>query len=360
MIDEILKKIRLDCLESAQALPTLLDKLRNQHIAVVAGFGFTGTWLAAMVAALNDEKGLRARLTLIGRDPRKWLQAYPSLQRQDIVLQTADVRSAFEFSRETTIVIHAAGIADPRVQASDPHQVYQSILFSLDNSLVAASRLEYLQRFLNISSGLVVGRIEVDAPFTESTFGILEFNRLHNLYAEMRRAGEAMARGFGSQYRLPVSTARAFTFLGPFQRQNSPWALNNFIDDALSGREIRVHGAGSSRRCYLYGSDVAAWLLQTALEGEDDAIYNIGGEQPVSHIEAARIVQGLTRPQPHILLKTRLDNDLRSRDFIPDLSGTQDALGVSATVDLRTAIARTMQWQAEHRGSAAGLVLSGI
>lgn len=350
MHDLIHQQIRRDCLAAADAIPPPAGRLRGQHFAVVGGLGFAGTWLAETVAALNDERGAGIRLTLIGREPQKWLRQHAHLRRDDIALQTADVRSPFEFPRDTTIVIHAAGTADPRMQASDPRRVYQSILFGLDNALTAANRLEGIQRFVNISSGLVVCSGDPVAPVAESDIGVLDFKRLHNLYAEMRRAGEAMVSAYASQFRLPVSTVRAFTFLGPFQPLDAPWAINNFIRDALAGNEIRVHGAGSSRRSYLYGSDVAGWLLQAALVGEDGGLYNFGGDESVSHEQAAQWVSERITPTPRILVRTRPGEDQRSRDFVPDLAHTRQALSVRSTVDVRTAIKRTMHWQADRQG----------
>ncbi len=355
MADTLLNQIRKDCLVAADALPALENLLHGQHIAVVGGLGFAGTWLAEMLSALNDERGVSVRLTLIGRDLQKWRQAYPHLVRNDIFLQSADICSPFEFAHDTTLVIHAAGVADPRVQASEPQRIYYSNLFGIDNSLTAANRLESLQRFVNVSSGLVVGTVDTTQPLTEADVGLLDFKRLHNLYAETRRAAEAIAGSYASQYRLPISTVRPFTFLGPFQPLDAPWALNNFIRDALFGHEIRIYGAGSSRRSYLYGSDVAAWLLQAALVGKDGAVYNFGGDQAVSHEMVAQWVSELTKPQPRILAKTRSGEDLRSHDFIPDVSHTNRALGVSVTVDVRKAIHRTMQWQAYLGGTTRRL-----
>lgn len=356
MDDALRIQLRRDCLAAAAALPTLPSQLKGHHLTVVGGLGFSGTWLAEMVAALNDESGAGMRLTLIGRDPQKWRHQYLHLQREDIALQqTADIRSPFEIPRDTTLVIHAAGIADPRVQASDPQRVYQSLLFGLDNALTAANRLEGIQRFVYMSSGLVTGQVAPGTAVTEQDTGVLDFKRLHNLYAEMRRACEAMVSGHASQYRLPVSTVRGFTFLGPFQPVDAPWAVNNFIRDALSGNEIRVHGAGSSRRSYLYGSDVAAWLLQAALSGKDGDVYNFGGDAPVSHAQAAEWVSERTSPTPRILVRTAAAEDQRSHDFLPDLSHTRQALGVRVTVDVCSAIERTMQWQAERMGVARRL-----
>lgn len=350
MHEAIQHQLRHDCITAAERTPGLVDGLRGQTISVVGGLGFSGTWIAEMIAALNDEFGTGIHLHLIGREPQKWITQHARLRRGDISLQSVDIRSAFEFSRDTTLVIHAAGIADPRIHASDPQVVYQSTLFGLDNTLAATNRLENIQRFVLMSSGLVTGHTNRFSPLGETEVGMLEFRRLHNLYAEVRRAAEAIANSFASQFRLPVSTVRAFTFLGPYQPADAPWAINNFIRDALSGNEIRIHGAGSSLRSYLYGSDVAAWLLQSALRGKDGSVYNFGGTEAISHAQAAEWISERITPKPKILMRTHSKDDPRSNDFFPDVTFSERELGVQQTIDVRTAITRTLKWQANQQG----------
>lgn len=355
MLDAMQRQLRDDCLASAAALPDLAGRLRGHRIAVVGGTGFTGTWLAEMISALNDEAGGNTRLHLVGRAPAKWVAQNSHLKRDDISLQATDVRSPFELPHDTTLVLFAAGIADPRVHASEPQRVFQTTVYGLDNTLAAASRLEDIRRLVNLSSGLVAGSGLPARALAEGDIGPLDFTRFHNLYAEARRAAESLACGHAGQHRLPVSTVRAFTFLGPYQALDAPWAMNNFIRDALSGREIRVHGEGTSRRSYLYGSDVAAWLLQACLAGQDGAAYNLGGDQPLSHADAAARVGARTTPSPQILVQSRQKDDGRSHDFFPDLGHTTKALGTRVVIDVETAIERTMRWHAERLAAARRL-----
>lgn len=350
MRDSIRKQIRIDCAVSSDASLPALDGFIDQHLAVVGGFGFVGTWLAEMVAFLNDERRSSIKLTLLGRNPALWRSKYPHLDRDDIDAVPIDVRLPFELPDQTSAVVFAAGIADPRVQASEPQRVYQSVLFGLHNTLTAASRLQNLSKLINFSSGLVAGHSDLPDVLCEDTIGSLDFKRPHNLYAETRRAAEAVASAFSSQFRLPVTTLRAFTFLGPFQPWDAPWAINSFIRDALSGVDIRVHGNGSVRRTYLYGSDVASWLLRVILEGQSGEVFNIGADEPVSHRQAAEWVAELVTPSPQVVVQSRSLDEHRSRDFIPSLSHIRRRLGVECTVDARGALARSLAWQAAMRG----------
>lgn len=360
MLDTTLQRLlREDCGRSVAALPDLARQLTGHRIAVVGGTGFVGSWLAEMIAMLNDDHDTRLKLDLYGRSAAKWAERHSHLVRSDITATTMDARSPFELHRETTLVLSATGIADPRVWASEPHHVFQTTVYPLNHTLAAANRLEHIQRVVLLSSGLVAGLVGTET-IAERDIGALDFTRVHNVYAEARRAAESLAHGFASQYRLPLSTTRPFTFLGPYQHVDAPWALNNFLRDALNGHEIRLTGDGTTRRSYLYGSDVAAWLLQACMVGQDGGIYNIGGAEAVSHAEAAQLVAKRTLPEPRLVFAGRARDDQRSHDFVPDLSHTQQTLGVRPTMSLAGAIERTLHWHAAHTGLMRRLRIDGL
>lgn len=351
MPDPVAHALRQDCLASLRLQPQLAQRLQGHRIAVIGGTGFVGTWLAETVATLNDELDGRVRLDLLGRSVGAWKAAHPQLaSRDDVHVSMADVRSAFELAGDTTLVLYAAGVADPRVHASDPYRVHETALQGISHSLAASARLQSLQRFLNISSGLVAGSSGKEGGQKEQDIDVLDFTRVHNVYAESRRAAENLVSLYASQYRIPVATARAFTFLGAFQPLDAPWALNNFVRDALSGNDIRLHGDGATRRSYLYGSDVAAWLLRMLIDAQDGVIYNLGGGEPLSHADAAAIVAERTLPTPQLIYKSQPAASGRRHDFFPDLQHVQATLGLRQAFTNTQAIERLMHWHAQGLG----------
>ena len=350
MLDAAQQSLRADALASLDGLKDLPKRLTGHRIAVIGGTGFVGSWLVETVAALNDDLGSQVRIDLLGRSASSWQESHPHLARDFVSVQTVDVRSPFELARDTTLVLFAAGHADPRMHASDPHQVFQTSVHGVGHALAVASRLELLQRFVNISSGLVLGGAPGNRALGEVDIGALDFTRFHNVYAEARRAAESLVTAYAGQYRIPASTARAFTFIGPYQALDAPWAVNNFMRDALSGNDLRIHGDGSTRRGYLYGSDAAVWLLKLLLDGRDGEVYNLGGQEPESHSDVAAQVAALTTPTPALVHKSRPGAAGRSHDFFPDLTHTAASLGVRQTVDVKTAIGKSMHWHARRLG----------
>src|SRR5471032_630848 len=117
MLDIAAQALRQDCLASLDTLKGLPGRLAGHRIAVVGGTGFIGSWLAESVAALNDDLDCRVRIDLLGRSATSWSAAHPHLVRSDITVQSVDARSPFELARDTTLVLFAAGHADPRMHA---------------------------------------------------------------------------------------------------------------------------------------------------------------------------------------------------------------------------------------------------
>jgi nucleoside-diphosphate-sugar epimerase len=338
-------EIRQDCLLACAGQPDVRSKLGMQHIAVTGGTGFLGTWIAEMVAALNDEHHLGITLDLYARNINDWIQKYPHLsKRGDIRLKSQDVRSSFEFARNTNFVVHAAGIPNNRVHSSDPLRVQQTTLLGLNNALEAATQLDNLSRFLNVSSCLVSGTPNRPGALTETDYFPIPCGQLHTVYVEAKRAAENLAAIYRSQFRMPVSTIRPFTFAGPYQELDRPWALNNFLRDMLTGSDIRIHGDGNARRSYLYGSDAAWWTLAALVNGSDGATYNVGSPTAVSHLELVKLIGEHVSPKPRVLLNTVASKQGQQDDLYPDITATQKSLGVTQTCSLEQTVSKTWRW----------------
>ena len=343
-------EIRQDCLEASEGPSEMRAKLGFQHIAVTGGTGFLGTWIAETIAALNDEYRLGITLDLYARNVNDWAQKYPHVSnRSDIRLKSQDVRSPFEYSRNTNFVVHAAGIPNNRVHSSDPLRVYQTTVSGIHNALEAASQLDNLTRFVNVSSCLVSGPPNRPGPLTETDYFPIPSGRLHTVYSEAKRAAESLAAIFRSQFRMPISTIRPFTFAGPYQELDRPWALNNFLRDVLTGSEIRIHGDGNARRSYLYGSDAAWWTLAALVNGADGATYNVGSPTAVTHLALVNLIGEYLSPKPRIVLNTVLSKQGQQDDLYPNISTTQKDLGVNQTCSLERTVDKAWRWFSAER-----------
>jgi dTDP-glucose 4,6-dehydratase len=340
MTQDCFAEIRQDCLIACATQPDVRSGLAGSKIAVTGGTGFLGTWLAETIAALNDEYNLNINVVLYARHINEWKHKYPHLsQRQDIALRSQDIRSSFEFDKDTRFVIHAAGLPNNRVHASEPLRVYQTTVMGMNNVLEAAAQLENLSRFVNVSSCLVNGALQGTGALKEGDCYPIAAGALHTVYAQAKHSAEMLTSIYRSQFRLPVSTVRPFTLTGAYQSLDGPWAINNFMRDALNGGEVRMHGDGTARRSYLYGSDAAWWTLAALVHGVDGETYN----------ELAQLI-GARMPSKHrVVLNTLPGQKYKHDDLFPDISTTAQRLGVKQTCDLNQTIDKTYRWFVSHR-----------
>jgi dTDP-glucose 4,6-dehydratase len=204
--------------------------------------------------------------------------------------------------------------------------------------------LTHLENFLNLSSCLVNGfPNRTGALAEEDCFPILS-GKLHQVYVDAKRASESLTALYRSQFRLPISTLRPFTFIGPYQELDRPWAINSFLNDAIIGRDIRIHGDGSARRSYLYGSDVAFWILAALVKGQSGRTYNLGSARPVAHSDLVKLICEKTALKPKLSFNTAPASIVRFDDLFPNTALSIEHLGVQETCSLEIALDKTWRW----------------
>jgi dTDP-glucose 4,6-dehydratase len=211
-----------------------------------------------------------------------------------------------------------------------------------------AARLPNIKRMLNVSSGLVYGAKPVGAePIGEHAFGGIDSASLVNVYAEAKRMAETISAAYRSQHRLPIITVRPFSFVGPYQSLDRPWAINNFIRDTLHGGPVRIQGDGQTVRGYMYGADFAWWVLNILVRAEVGQAYNVGSPHGINLLDLASKIAGLVPSQPRI--STGLFSEgIPRTSFIPNTSAVARDFGLTQAFELSDSLRRTIEW---HRAA---------
>lgn len=326
-------------------LGSRLEPLRGASIFLTGCTGFIGKWLVEALLYANEQFGLGCRLHLLTRSPHTFLQAMPHLAgRADLALVAGSLLDV----RESAIpamdyVVHGANLVVlPTRQWAADHCRLATLgterLFRL-----AASR--GCRATLLLSSGAVYGTqaLGLAAPFAEEAQTLAERINESILYGETKRFTELFAVALGQQYNIRVPVARCFAFCGGHLPQNSPHALISFIRDARAGREICIRGDGRAKRSYMYGSDMAAWLLAMLADGPHGQALNVGSEQAVTIANLARLVQKLHGGGSVQILNETVSANAPSV-YLPDTALTRATLHVEETVPLEQGLANTLEW----------------
>ncbi len=346
MKQDLVEMIEQDCDLVTSGVADSLSALKGECILITGGTGFVGTWLSELIAFLNDAYNFNTKLILLSARAYNFSAKVPHLaMRKDIEIVERDIRSILDISSDVSWIIHAAANPDNRLHASDPLKTMDVIIKGTDSILMAATRLPNIQKFLNISSGLVYGLQPLELETIPESFrGTLDFTSIGCAYAEAKRMGETLCAVYRNQHRLPIVTARPFAFIGPYQLLDRPWAINNFIRDSLLGEPIRILGDGETVRSYMYPSDMAFWLLSILVRGTVGLSYNVGSPSGVTLRQLAEKIANHFPLRPKIVSRGSEETNSNHSKFVPDITLAQKTLGLKLNVDIETAIKRSIVW----------------
>ena len=337
---------RADC---ARVFPSVLDRLGGidgASLLVTGGTGFFGSWICEAIAYLNEVHHKNAKLYLVARNKEGFeTRLAPFAKKPYIHFIRCDVRSMGEMPKDVNYVIHAASNPDFRFHSSNPIETMTTISEGTQAVLRAVDRVSDLRMFLNVSSSSVYStQVEMNRPIPESFDGRPLSGLARYPFAEAKRYAEALCASGRSAARIPIVTVRPFTFLGAYQDIDAPWAINNFMRDALAKRPIRLLGDGQTVRSFMYGADLAAWLLVILLRAKSGQTYNIGCDTGYSLLEVARKVAVRVEPTPDVVTNASLTGSVPNSYLVPDTASAKRDFGLQAYTSLDLAIERTIAW----------------
>jgi len=199
------------------------------------------------------------------------------------------------------------------------------------------------------STSEVYGKSE-SVPFQEEgnrTYGPASTNRW--CYAISKAAGEYLCLGYAKQG-LPVVILRYFNVYGPRADDSAYGGVTTrFINQALRGTPLTVHGDGSQTRCFTYVDDIVRATIEAGMRPEAEGrIINLGQEREIPILELAQIIlkvsgiKGKIVFQPYKEFYGSSYEDIRRR--IPDLSAAREILDYHPVVTLEEGIRKTLNW----------------
>jgi UDP-glucose 4-epimerase len=321
--------------------------LSGKRIVITGGAGFIGTTLARRLVADNDILALDNlhRDALSGTE----LADHPNFE-----LVHADVlvsERLVDLFEGATHVVHCAGIAGVDTVLESPVRTMRVNVVGTYNVLEAAvSTKGTLERIVDFSTSEVFGQHAFNVQEKHVTT-IGSVGEARWTYAVSKLAGEHMAHAYFSELGLPIVSVRPFNVFGPGQIGGG--AIRAFIEAALAGRDLTIHGDGSQIRAWCYVDDMVDGTL-LALE-HPDAVgesFNIGNARStVTILELAQRIKRLTGCPGEIVFQPLHYTDVELR--IPNVDKARRVLGFEATVELDEGLARTISWFRERLGAQA-------
>lgn len=336
--------IREDCERVYSQAQDKFKGLSNSSILVTGGSGFLGCWVIEFIHYLNKYQNMNIEIFCLDRNTENIEMHLNHIKDQkNFNLIQSDIRGITDLPGDINYIIHGASSPDTRAHSSNPIDVMTSIAGGTASILHSANRLSKLVKFVNVSSSAVYDE-GTDLSISEDSPGLSLELKSNNAHSEAKRYAEMLCTAARSEARMPVTSIRPFTFCGAFQAMDSPWALNNFINDVFSKRPIRILGDGNTIRSYMYGADLAAWVLIIMNNSKNGTVYNVGSNTGYTLSEIAEKVSKNSNNSSEIILNSSLTGSLANRSLVPNTDKAEKELGLSQYTDIDTAIERTMAW----------------
>jgi UDP-glucose 4-epimerase len=253
-----------------------------------------------------------------------------------------DLDAMCELARGATHIVHCAAIAGVDTVLESPVRTMRVNLIGTYNVLEAAVATQgSVERFLDFSTSEVFGthafRVQEGQVSTIGSVGEARWT-----YAVSKLAGEHMAHAYHDELGLPAVTVHPFNVYGPGQIGGG--AIRAFIEGALAGRDLVIHGDGSQIRAWCYVDDMVAGCL-LCLEHPDAVgqTFNIGNTRStVTIYDLAQRVKRLTGADVDIVFQPLHYADVELR--IPNVEKAREVLGFEAKVDLDEGLEKTIAW----------------
>jgi UDP-glucose 4-epimerase len=321
--------------------------LQDKRIVITGGAGFIGTTLARRLVDANE-------IIALDNLHRDALSGTELAEHPNFTLVQADVldlERLVELVRGATHIVHCAGIAGVDTVLESPVRTMRVNVIGTYNVLEAGvATKDTLERIVDFSTSEVFGQRAFNVQEGHVTT-IGSVGEARWTYAVSKLAGEHMAHAYHSELGIPTVSVRPFNVYGPGQIGGG--AIRAFIEDALAGRNLTIHGDGSQIRAWCYVDDMVDGTL-LALEhpnavGES---FNVGNARSAVTIhDLATRIKRLTGCPGEIVFQPLHYTDVELR--IPNIEKAKTLLGFEAQVELDDGLERTIAWYRAHLGAPA-------
>jgi len=312
-----------------------------QHILVTGGAGFIGSHLVEQLLLRGDRVTVVDDLStgaLENLEHAKRLFA----DRLEFVHATVSAASQLSKLPRFAEIYHLAAAVGVRLIVERASQSIETNVLETSAAIQWAVRDQ--AKFLVASSSEVYGK-GVRIPFSESddvVFGPTTSSRWS--YGYSKALDEFLTFAAIKESNLKAVIIRFFNTVGPRQKGDWGMVLPRFIQAALAGKPLEVHGDGTQQRCFCDVRDIAPALVELLAADEClGRVFNIGSDQMISMQALAQHVIRVTGSSsrmlnvPHEKIFGKGFEDLQVRQ--PNLERIRSAIHFTPRIALDTTIA---------------------
>lgn len=259
-----------------------LDKFKNTTILVTGATGLIGSHIVTELLAIEG-----TRVIALGRSKSKLVSTFEDGKSVgSLECMEHDIASPLpEDLGHVDFIFHAASPISGEIIKTRPLDVINSNLSGTINCL------EYLKqqgsgKMIVFSSATVYSVDEPSHVATEENTSVADCIDAPNApYSESKRMIEVIANAYHKQYQVDVLIAR-FSYVYGYSKNAAKTAFYEFINKALSGKNIVMNKSGLSRRDNIYVEDAVDGLLHLCEQGLSGDVFNVSSNGDMGNYAA--------------------------------------------------------------------------
>jgi nucleoside-diphosphate-sugar epimerase len=276
-------------------------QLSGRRVALIGGAGFIGHHLALALARqgadvqvvdslqVNNLLWFASQPTIGNRDLalRMLNQRLEMLRDAGVMLHPQDARDYHALSRilaqiKPQVIVQLAAVSHAGNSNKDPYSTFDHSLRTLENALDYARGA--VEHFVFLSSSMVYGNF-----LTEEVTEDHPLNPI-GIYGALKLGGEKLVIAYQQVFGLPYTIIRPSALYGP--RCVSRRVSQIFVEQALSGKPLKVDGDGSERLDFTYIDDLVRGMSLVI-------------QQPASRNETFNLTYGSARSIADLVSEVR-------------------------------------------------------
>jgi len=258
---------------------------------VTGGAGFVGSHVVDRILARGDEVIVLDDLST-GRHDN--LKSHRDNPRFEFILGSIlNAELVDDAVRRADFVFHLAAAVGVNLIVERP---LESLATNIRGSEVVLEKChKYGRPVLVTSTSEIYGKNTSDTLREDDDRVLGSALKTRWSYSEAKAIEEILAYSYWREKGLPTRIVRLFNTVGPRQVGTYGMVVPRFVEAALKGKELIVHGDGMQTRCFCHVHDVVDALFLT-LESPDTVgtVFNIGSQDEISiHALAERVITEL-------------------------------------------------------------------
>jgi len=232
-------------------------------VLITGGAGFIGSYVCRKLLEMGHEVVAYDAFVHYISPLKSVLKDFFELRFEDIVDQIdfrrGDTRDQAHLRRvilETRPerILHLAALPIADLSNRHSEEALTSILEGAVNVLEVIRDVDFVDRFVYISSSMIYGDFEeIPAPEDHP-------KRPKDIYGGTKYAGEVMTETYSRRYGIPYSIIRPSAVYGPYDINRRVSQI--FVENALLGKPITLFGGGNQILDFTFVEDAAQGIIQ--------------------------------------------------------------------------------------------------